>query len=338
MVKISDVAALAGVSTSAVSRVLSGDTSFRVSAEARERVLAASRELNYIPNHAARSLRTSQSRTIALVVPDVTSAVFAELASGAESEAAARGLAIVLARAERLTDGSDWMRQMVGEARIDGVILQLPDGPSAIDQASMAIGSTPMVLINSIDHGPISTVVMDDARGIRTAVDHLRELGHSFIGFVGGHESSGTAQRREAGYRAALSDAGLPIREEWVTHFGYSGADGRAAMEALAAGGTLPTALVVANLNAALGVLAAIHALDLRVPSDISIVALHDVWYADATWPPITTVRMPLSQLGARAVSRLMSGDTAATHEVVESPHPALTVRHSTESPRPTFL
>lgn len=335
MVKISDVAALAGVSASAVSRVLSGDSTLRVSADTRERVVAAARQLEYVPNHAARSLRTSRSRTIALVVPDVTSAVFAELASGAEGEAASRGLAIVLARAERLTDGSDWLRQMVGEARMDGLIVQLPDGPSAIDLDAMVIEGTPIVAINSIDHGPLSTVVLDDAAGIRTAVEHLSDRGHTEIGFVGGHPSSATGQRREAGFRAAVEEFGLTIHTQWVTNFGYSGAEGRAAMEALAVSGPLPTALVVANLNAALGVLAAIHALDLRVPADISIVALHDVWYADATWPPITTVRMPLTELGAAAVARLMSGDTTITHDTVSLPEPILVVRQSTGSPRP---
>jgi LacI family transcriptional regulator len=338
LAKISDVAALAGVSASAVSRVLSGDATLRVSAATRERVLAAALQLAYVPNHAARSLRTSRSRTIALVVPDVTSAVFAELASGAEDEAASRGLAIVLARAERLTDGSDWLRQMVGEARIDGVIVQLPDGPPPLGLGAMAAGGVPVVVINSVDGGPLSTVVLDDAAGIRVAVDHLRAAGHSQIGFIGGQQSSATGRRREDGFRRALGEANLTVQEQWVTDFGYSGEEGRAAMKLIATRGPLPTALVVANLNAALGVLAAIHALDLRVPTDVSIVALHDVWYADATWPPITTVRMPLNTLGAAAVTRLMDGETiTATHDTVRLPEPVLIVRQSTGPPR-SFL
>lgn len=91
---------------------------------------------------------------------------------------------------------------------------------------------------------------------------------------------------------------------------------------------------MVANLNAALGVLAEIHARDMRVPGDISIVAMHDVWYADATWPPITTVRMPLSELGAAAVTALMDSVTGVTHTVLDSPAPQLMVRRSTAAPR----
>jgi LacI family transcriptional regulator len=334
MVKLTDVAALAGVSPSAASRVLSGDSTVRVSEATRERVLHAARELDYVPNHAGRSLRTSRTSTIALVVPDVTSAVFAELANGAEQEAAARGLAIVLGRAERVRKDDDWLRRMLGESRIDGVILQLPDGTEPGDLEAMVGRETPIVIINSMDEGPLSTIVLDDAEGIRTAVEHLRSLGHRELGLVGGSPSNATARRREEGFRSALEAAGLPVREEWITRLGYTGADGRSAIDALESRGPLPTGLVVANLNAALGALAAIHARELRVPSDVSIVALHDVWYADATWPPITAVRMPLRELGTAAVARVVDGGRTVTHETVRSPEPVLIVRQSTAAPR----
>jgi len=334
MVKLTDVAALAGVSPAAASRVLSGDTTVRVADATRERVLDAARQLDYVPNHAGRSLRTSRSSLIALVVPDVTSAVFAELANGAEHEAASRGLAIVLGRAERVREDGDWLRRMLGGSRIDGVILQLSDGTELRQLEELAGSGTPIVVINSTNDGPLNTVVLDDAAGIRTAVEHLTSLGHERLGFVGGLSSSATAQRREAGFRSGMADAHLTVREDWITRLGYAGSDGRAAIEDLERHGPLPTGLVVANLNAALGALAAIHARGLRVPSDVSIVALHDVWYADATWPPITTVRMPLRELGAAAVARVVDDSHTLTHTTVESPAPVLIVRQSTASPQ----
>ncbi len=334
MVKLTDVAALAGVSPSAASRVLSGDLTIRVSDATRARVLDAARQLDYVPNHAGRSLRTSRTSTIALVVPDVTSAVFAELAKGADEEAAARGLAIVLGRAERVHDDRDWLRRMLGESRIDGVILQLPEGTDPVDLAAMVGRETPLVIINSSDSGPLSTIVLDDAAGIRMAVEHLTGLGHESLGLIGGLLGNPTADRREAGYRSAMAAAGLPVREEWITRLGYTGTDGRAAIELLESRGPLPTGLVVANLNAALGVLAAIHARELRVPNDVSIVAMHDVWYADATWPPITTVRMPLRELGTAAVTRIVDGGRDVTHATIREPAPVLMVRQSTAPPR----
>jgi LacI family transcriptional regulator len=332
MVKISDVAARAGVSPAVVSRVLSSDTTLRVSAATRDRVVTAARELHYVPNHAARSLRTSRTSTVALVVPDVTSAVFAALAAGAESEAASRGFAIVLGRADSLRDDSDWLRRLVGEGRIDGIILQPADVTSADELDALARQETPIVVINSVDDGPLSTIVLDDARGIRIAVQHLRELGHSRVGFVGGLPGSATGTRREAAFRDALAAGGLEVREQWMTAFGYTGDDGRAAVTELRSRGTLPTALVVANLNAALGVLAEIHSQGLRVPADVSIIAMHDVWYADAIWPPITTVRMPLRELGAAAVSLLVDGPDVREHIMIGTPAPELVVRQSTSS------
>ena len=335
MVKISDVSARAGVSPGAVSRVLSGDPTLRVSEETRERVLSAARDLSYVPNHAARALRTSRSSNLALIVPDVTSAVFAELARGAEEQAGMRDLTIVLARAEQLDTDSSWLRRVVGEGRIDGVILQVPDSAPESSIEALVDRDVPVVLINSMSGGPVSSLVLDDAAGIRVAVDHLHSLGHHSIGFVGGSPRSATGRRRLRGFVDAIDALGMETRDEWMTGVGYSGAEGREAVTELLSRSTLPTGLVVANLNAALGVLAEIHARDLRVPGDISIVALHDVWYADATWPPMTTVKMPLRELGSEAVSLLLDqkADSPPEHRVIHAPAPELIVRSSTSVP-----
>ncbi len=335
MVKISDVSARAGVSPGAVSRVLSGDPTLRVSEETRERVLSAARDLSYVPNHAARALRTSRSSNLALIVPDVTSAVFAELARGAEEQAGMRDLTIVLARAEQLDTDSSWLRRVVGEGRIDGVILQVPDSAPESSIEALVDRDVPVVLINSMSGGPVSSLVLDDAAGIRVAVDHLHSLGHHSIGFVGGSPRSATGRRRLRGFVDAIDALGMETRDEWMTDVGYSGAEGREAVTELLSRSTLPTGLVVANLNAALGVLAEIHARDLRVPGDISIVALHDVWYADATWPPMTTVKMPLRELGSEAVSLLLDqkADSPPEHRVIRAPAPELIVRSSTSVP-----
>ena len=333
MVKLADVAALAGVSAAAASRVLSGDVTVRVSDATRARVIEAARQLDYVPNHAARSLRTSRSGALALVVPDATSAVFAELASGAEEAAAERGMVIVLGRAESLEANRDWLRRMVGQSRVDGVILQLADSGGPTDLEELTRSGAPVVVINSVDDGPFSTIVLDDAAAIQVAVDHLRALGHARIGLIGGLPANATARRREAAFRASLVAAGLAPDDRWITDLGFTGADGRLAVDRLARRGPLPTGLVVANLNAALGALAELHARHARVPDDVSIVALHDVWYADSTWPPITTVRMPLRRLGSVAVTRAV--DTGpATHTMVADPAPALIVRSSTTGPR----
>lgn len=333
MVKISDVASLAGVSPGAVSRVLSNDPTLRVSDETRRRVVEAAAELNYLPSHAAQSLRTSKSRALALIVPDVTSAVFAELLAGAELAAEERGVNLVLASADRLEQDPAWLRRVVGGGRVDGVILQLPDS-SQVDEVLGMVGEpVPIVAINSVDRGAASSIVLDDRAAIGVAVRHLAELGHTAIGFIGGTGGSFTGVRRREGFTLAMEGLGLAAAVN--LDLGYTGANGRAAAVELLRG-TLPTALVVANLNAALGLLAEFHANGVSVPEQVSIVAVHDVWYADSIWPPITTVKLPLRELGAAAVVQLLDDrrDAAATHRTITDPAPELVVRASTAPPR----
>lgn len=338
MANISDVAALAGVSAATVSRVLASDERFRVRPETRERVLDAARELDYVPSHAGRSLRTARSSAIAVAVPDVTSAVFAELMAGATEAATENGLSLVLAKAEQLAAESDWVTRVWGKGRVDGIILQIPDGAPTDLVAALARQQLPVVLINSLGEGPLDSIVLDDGAGVSLAVEHLVGLGHRDIGFIGGLRSSATGIRRREGFISALRERGLPVPgeaapSEWMTDRGYGGHDGRTAAAQLLASSSLPTAIVVANLNAALGVLAEIHRSPLRVPDDISLVALHDVWYADALWPPLTTVRMPLRELGAAAVQMLLAHDRDAPVHAVVNDAPVLVVRESTSRP-----
>lgn len=337
MAKISDVAALAGVSPSAVSRVLSSDPTMRITESARQRVLDAARSLNYVPNHAARSLRTSRASAIALVVPDVTSAIFGELARGVEEAAAKRGLSMVLAYSAEITADGTWVQRMISEGRVDGVLLQAPDGATVETMTAVVPGQMPVVLINGLDKGTANTVVMDDAEATAVAVRHLHSLGHQEIGYLGGVLNSATGQRRLAGYAAEIQRLGILNNSDHQTCFGYTSDEGRQAVRELLSRGPLPSALVVANVNAAMGALAEIHASQLRVPDDVSIVAVHDVWYADSIWPPLTTVRMPLRELGRTAVDVLnthRSAGSKAQHFRVSDPQPQLIQRQSTAPPR----
>jgi LacI family transcriptional regulator len=333
---IREVAALSGVSVGAVSRVLSQDPTLRVSDETRRRVVEAAASLQYVPSYAARALRTSRSSSLALVLPEVTSAVPAGLVRGAEAAAAERGVNLVLARATRILDDATWLRGVVASGRVDGLILQLPDGVQPDDILSMIGEPLPIVLINSIDTGPISTIVLDDANLMRPAVTHLHELGHRSIGYIGGQPGSGPGTRRRQGFLAAAAELDLSVPQQSILDEGFTGADGRRAVQHLLERTTLPTALVVANVDAALGVLAELHARGYRVPDDVSIVALHDVWYADAIWPPITTVSAPLGELGASAVALILSASVgdATAHHVITDPLPQLTIRASTAPPR----
>lgn len=334
MANIRDVAALSGVSVGAVSRVLSHDPTLRVSDETRRRVVEAADALHYVPSHAARSLRTSRAGALALVLPEVTSSIVADLVRSVETEGAERNVNVVLARASRLQQDETWLRGVVASGRVDGVLLQLPEGVQPERILEMIGEPLPIVLINSADSGPLSTVVFDDALSMRPAVQHLYELGHRTIGFIGGVPALPAAIRRRTGFLAAMAELGLDVVDDLVLELGFTGAEGRLAAEALIRRGPLPSALVVANVDAALGVLAELHKHGFRVPDDVSLVALHEVWYADAIWPPLTTVKAPMAELGATAVSLLLDGTGGEpVHHVVSDPPFALTVRASTAPP-----
>ncbi|MFJ4223489.1 LacI family DNA-binding transcriptional regulator [Microbacterium sp. NPDC089695] len=337
MANLSDVAALAGVSVSVVSRVLADAPGARVSDATRERIREAARTLDYQPNFAARALRSSRSHIIALIVPDVTNAIFAELMEGVEETALERDYTVVLGRAEDMQPGGPALRRLVGERRVDGMLVQLRDEPTAEEVGSLADPSTPAVFINSLAPAGIGSVVLPDVEGAMIATRHLIDLGHTRIGMIGGKSDNYTAQRRSAGFRDACATAGIDVPLSRVAHVGYSAEDGRRGLRQLLSAAEAPTAIFVANVNAALGALLEARRLGVTVPKDLSIVAMHDVWMSEYSWPPLSTVRMPLRQLGSDAVRELLrrldDSSLPPAEVLVTDPAPQLIVRESTVAP-----
>jgi LacI family transcriptional regulator len=332
MTKLVDVANAADVSISVVSRILNADPSLRVAAKTRERVLAAAKELRYQPNHAARALRLSKNSAIALLTPDYANAIFSEIARGVEEEADIRNLSVLINRANAVESADGWLRRIVEEGRADGIILQAPDGVTKEGLEKLISGTLPIVLINSRDDSKLSHIIFDDAGAVELALEHLFSLGHEKIGFLGGEVSSPTGARRFAGFVSGMKRKKLAVNLEWVTRIGYTGVDGRKAVSQIFNKSDHPTALIVANANAALGALAQIHTLGLRVPEDISLVSIHDIWFADATWPPITAVKMPNYELGKLAIDTLLKQmETGIIEKIIlTNPPNQLVVRSST--------
>jgi LacI family transcriptional regulator len=336
MATLSDVAQLAGVSISAVSRVLSNAPETRVSAATRERIEASARTLEYRPNFAGRALKSSRSFAVALVVPDLTNAVFTELMEGVEEEALDRNYMVLLGRAEDMQPGGEMIAKLTGEGRVDGVLIQLGDTIVADEVQRLLESRAPVVFINSLEPTNVGAVTLQDELGAQMATRHLIELGHRRIGLVGGVPGAYTAGRRAAGFHAALLEAGLPVEPRYETSLGFTPPSGREALRALMATTPPPTALFVANVNAAIGVLAEARTLGVRIPEDLSVVAMHDAWTAENTWPPLTTVRMPLRELGKTAMRQLITrleGVDDRRDVVVSDPAPVLVVRESTTSP-----
>jgi LacI family transcriptional regulator len=335
MATLTEIAERAGVSVSVASRLLNGDPTVRTREETRQRVLQVAKELNYSANYAGRALRLARSKALALIVPTVASPLFDDLLAGAEEAADAADYTLLIGRAQSLTAGGDTIRRLVGEGRVDGFLLQRSDDLSDQALESLVANDARIVLVTSRTPGRRGSVILDDVAGARVATEHLISLGHTRIALVNGIRSNDLAQRREQGYALALRQAGLVRREGLIRRLGYSPDKAAEAIESLACVSPRPTAVFVANVNGAIGALTALRRLGIEVPGEISVIAYHDEWVAEHTWPPLTTVKMPYYELGGQAVRSLIAqlGGGRSEDIVVREPPPLLVLRASTAPP-----
>jgi len=335
MATIVEVAKRANVTPAVVSRLLNGDPTLRIKPETRQRVLDVVKMLNYSPNPSARALRKARTGMLGLVVHDITNPVYAEIIVGAQQAAADASYTLLLGDADALAPGEDSLEALLKSRRIDGLLLQRAGTASDDVLARLAPSRLPTVLLNDWADSGISSVALDDLAAARLAVTHLVDLGHTEIAHLAGAESYRARQRR-LGYEQVLTKRGL-TREIHVAVGGWDIEAGRAAMTGLLdMRKQRLTAVFVANTLAAVGALAAIRDAGLRVPDDISIISIHDVWVAEHLAVPLTTVRMPLAVMGRTAVQMLVDqiDGQPAQRILVKQPEPVLIRRASTAPAR----
>lgn len=335
MTTLRDVARHAGVSVSVVSAVINDSPHVRMSHSTRNRVLETIRELRYVPNHAARTLRMSRSGVAAVVVPEMSNPIFEEMVRGIHEAAESAGYVVLLGDAGWVQPDSDLLARLTGQGRVDGFLIR-PSGTlndEMIDQ--LAARGVPLVLLDGRRGGRKGSVALDDAAGTYAATTHLIELGHRDIGYLGGGTVGYANRRRETGYRTALRDSGIRRRHDWTHRLGFEPARGAQALRALMETDKRPTAAVVNNVTTALGVLAAAHDLGLAIPGDLSVVAIQDVPTAEYQRPALTCVRMPMYQLGYQGMEMLVRvlGGAPGQDTVITAPPPELVVRDSTAPP-----
>lgn len=334
MAGLKDVARLAGVDPSTVSRVLRGDPRQVARPDTRERIFRAASELGYRPNHLARGLRLRRTSTIALLVPDLDNIGFAEITHGVQAAVDEAGYLLLLAGAHRPI-GEAQYPDLLLDGRVDGLLVAFAhlDDPLVGRLAELRL---PLVLVNRRAPGASGSVVVDDEWGSRMAVEHLISLGHRHIGHVAGSLETDTGLRRERGFMRALAQAGLRLDDRWIAEGHYTEAGGAVAADSILkrSGREFPTALFVANLMSALGVLSALRDARVHVPDDISVITMDDHVVAAHTAPPLTSVRMPLREMGVEAVRMLIDAidGRPVSHRVVGEP-PVIVARESTAPP-----
>jgi DNA-binding LacI/PurR family transcriptional regulator len=328
-VTLTDVAKLARVDKSVVSRVINDDDRLVIKPQTRDRVLAAIEELRYHPNAAARSLRTAQSGTYGLLIPDFANPIYAEIIKGAEQAAAARDA--VLLTGTIIEDHPERYVRMLASGRVEGLLLASDKLPAEAVEALRNTGR-PIVSVNQRVPGVERMILADDERASALVVRHLTDLGHERIAHIRGPRNSDTARRRLNGYRGALRAAGLTPDPALVAGDDYTSEAGANAMRELLALPERPTAVLVANVAAAVGALTAARQLGVRVPEDVSVATIHDIPLVANLAPALTTVRMPLAEMGRQGMLALFGEDPGSGRTVVRA-ETELIVREST-SPR----
>lgn len=333
---IKSVAQAAGVSTSTVSNVLNGRHG-EMAAETLQRVRAAMDLLDYRPNRLAQGLATNSTRTVALVVSELTNTLYPPVLLGAEAACREADFALLLANAPD-ADAERRTIDVLLDKRVSGIVLF---STSAIDirddhLARAAAAGMPVVAINRYPVGdsPLDRVQFDHLGGARAAVRHLTDLGHRRIAHIAGPASRFTGRQRRDGYAAALRDAGIPLDGRLVAEGDYSFDAGRALLDRLWV--QQPTAVFVGGDVMALGALRAARDLGLRVPADLSLVAFGDPDAIRFATPGITTVDLPVAEAGRLAtemVLRRVAGGDGHDAKEVALLEPNLVVRETTAPP-----
>lgn len=328
---IVQVAKRANVSTATVSRVLNGFPGVRE--KTVEKVRRAVKEMNYVPNPNARSLRVGRTRLFGLIISDVNNPFFPELIDAFESLAAAQGIEVIFTHTNydprRL---HNCVRRMI-ERSVDAIAVMTSEvEEEALQQAEKA--GVPLVLMNQrklVEKYP--NVLVEYATGFREALEHLLALGHRDIGFIAGPAALNSAQGRKEAFKAALRAHGLKVRSEWIVAGDMRVEGGRAAMARLLANDPRPTAVLASNDLMAVGALQAAHQARIKVPKEMSIIGFDDLPIAEMVHPALSTIRHPRREVAARAFDCLwkaVQGESPATGDVL---HPHLVVRASTAPP-----
>ncbi len=299
---IKEVARAAGVSVATVSRVM--NDSGVVKPETRMRILKVSKQLNYVPNSAARSLITSRTNTLGVLLPDLYGEFFSEVIRGLDQTAQTEGYHLLVSSSHNDEEAiSKALRTMQG--RVDGIIIMSPDTNAETLESSLP-ESVPAVLLNcSPDGGSVDVVDIDNGGGARMMARHLLGLGHERIAVVAGRSDNRDSELRLNSYRKVLSEHGL-YDPTFIIHGDFTEQSGFAAVPQILMLNPRPTAVFAFNDAMAVGVIGGLQEVGIAVPDEMSVGGFDDIPMSRFLNPPLTTVRVPIHELGSHAMTSLI--------------------------------
>ena len=306
-IKLVDVARAAGVHPGTASRALNPQAREQVSPATVRRVTRAAQRLGYVPNPVARGLRTARSFLVGMVVPDVTNPLFPPLVRGAEKVLSQAGYTLVLTDTDN--DAATERRQieLLRARGTDGFIVATARWEDAL-LAEIAAAGVPAVLVNrNTASATLPYVGGDERTGVRLAVEHLVALGHRHIAHLGGPADTSTGRERAAAFRQSALQHALPSTGLVRACAAYTEEAGAEAAARLIASGPKFTAVVAGNDLIAFGVLDALTRAGLSCPDQVSLIGFNDMPHLDKLAPPLTSVALPLAEMGAQAARILLA-------------------------------
>ncbi|SFA79164.1 MULTISPECIES: LacI family DNA-binding transcriptional regulator [unclassified Bacillus (in: firmicutes)] len=309
-VTIKDVAKLANVAPSTVSRVIANSP--RISGKTKERVKEAMEELGYHPNFIARSLASQSTQAIGLVMPSSSDLVFQNpffptALSGLSQAAHEKNYALHMTTGKTEDEIFDGVVHMVQGKRVDGVILLYSKVEDKVISYLQKRDFPFVVIGKPYKHAEqITHVDNDNFRATKEVTEYLIQMGHEHIAFVGGNLDFVVTVERLLGYERALRDSYLPLENDYIVHEEFLREGGQEAVRGLMSLEKPPTALVVADDLMALGVLNMLDEMGISVPEDISIVSFNNVLLAEMSRPPLTSVDINIYDLGYEAAKNLI--------------------------------
>ena len=307
MATLAEVARTAGVSLATASRVLSG-SGYRVRPELRRRVLAAARSLNYVPNAHAQALVRARTQVVGVVTHDVSDPYFAEIVRGVQRVASAAGRLAIICNTYRDPDREVEYVRLLHAQRVEAIVLagsgrddrRYGQKMSAAVEAYLATGGRLVVI--SRHHLPGDAVLPDNFGGARALAHYLADLGHRRVGVISGPPKLTTTRDRMEGFRQGLRERGLELPDDAVVPGDFGRDSGEAGVAVLLDRCPGLTAVFALNDQMAVGALAALRRRGIRVPEDVSLAGFDDMAIARDVIPQLTTVRVPMEEMGMRAM------------------------------------
>jgi DNA-binding LacI/PurR family transcriptional regulator len=298
-----DLARELNVSISTISRALSRPEI--VAPATREKVLAAVSEFGFRPNRIARSLRTQETETIGIIVPDITNSFFGEIVKAVGDVAKARDYTVIICNADEDPVDEGHAIDVLRAGQVSGIINCSVGAPIDLWRVLTQTGMPLVELDRRSGLKSIDTVIFDDEKAAAIATHHLIKLGHRRIATIAGPQRLNNAHARLTGFQKALRKSSVPLPAEFVEVGDFGEESGYMTMNRLIALKNRPTAIFIANSKMTVGAMGALRERQVKIPEDISVIGYYDARWARYTAPPLTMVDHPAEAMG-RCAAQLM--------------------------------